>query len=146
MGFQLHRPLETCWASESASHQITSSIQWLYHSPRISYILLYTFAQYLSVLSVVTTLASGKACCICIQLIVVIILHPHKTLLHPCSDLWLPHFVKSVPYIECALSLDTDPVTSLQGTRTSTSTNEGDMKVEHPFLVSVMNLSIQSMN
>jgi hypothetical protein len=104
------------------------------------------FAQCLIALSVATTLGSGIACWICIQLIVVIVVHPHMTLLHPFSDSWLSHFVQSVPYIDSVFSLDTDPTTSLQARRTRARTNEVDMIAEYAFFVSVMNLSIQLMN
>jgi len=62
-----------------------------------------------------------------------IVLHPFITLQRALPDLWLSLFVKFVPYMKCAFSLDTDPVMSSQGTRTRARTNESVMTAEHAF-------------
>jgi len=62
-----------------------------------------------------------------------IVLHPHKTLLLPLPDLWLSLYVKFVPYMNRAFSLDPDSATSSRGTRTRARTNDWDMTAEHAF-------------
>jgi len=62
-----------------------------------------------------------------------IVLHTHNTLLRPLPDLWLSLYVKFVPYMNRAFSLDTDSLRSSQGTRTSARTNQWDMTAEHAF-------------
>jgi len=62
-----------------------------------------------------------------------IVFHPHKTLLLPLPDLWLSLYVKFVPYMNYALSIDTEPAISPRGMRTGASTIEWDMTVEHAF-------------
>jgi len=105
-------PLEVGWTMETAAPRFTSSKIGFYHSHRISLILFRTFAKCLIVLSIATSLGSQKACCICIQLITAIVLHSHKTLLHPLSDLWLSLFVRFIPYMNCAFASDPDLATS----------------------------------
>jgi hypothetical protein len=111
-------------SSEKAAPRFTFSKKGSYHSRRISLILLHTFAKCLLALSISTSLGSRKAYRICIQLVTAIVLHPHKTLLRPLPDLWLSLYVKFVPYMNRAFSLDTDSATSSRGTRTRARTNE----------------------
>ena len=120
-------------SSEKAAPRFTFSKKGSYHSRRISLILLHTFAKCLLALSISTSLGSRKAYRICIQLVTAIVLHPHKTLLRPLPDLWLSLYVKFVPYMNRAFSLDTDSATSSRGTRTRARTNEWDMTAEHAF-------------
>jgi len=115
----------TSWlSSEKATPRFTFSNKWSYHSRRISFILLHTFAKCLLTLSISTSLGSRRAYRICIQLVTAIVLHPHKTLLRPLPDLWLSLYVKFIPYMKRAFSLDTDSATSSQCTRTRARTNE----------------------
>jgi len=111
-------------SSEKAAPRFTFSKKGSYHSRSISLILLHTFAKCLLALSISTSLGSQKSYRICIQLITVIVLHSHKTLLRPLPDLWLSLYVKFVPYMNRAFSLDTDSATSSRGTRTRARTNE----------------------
>jgi len=111
-------------ASENAIPRCTVFKTGSYHSRMISVILLRTFAKCLLDLSISTSLGSRQAYVICIQLITAIVLHPHETLLPPLPDLWLSLYVKFVPYMNRAFSLDTDPATSLRGTKTRAWTNE----------------------
>jgi len=110
--------------SEKAEPRFTFSKTGSYHSRRISLILLQTFPKCLLALSILTSLGSRKTYRICIQLVTAIVLHPHKTLLRPLPDLWLSLYVKFVPYMNRAFSLDTDSATSSRGTRTRARTNE----------------------
>jgi hypothetical protein len=132
--------------SEKAAPQFTFSKIGSYHSLWISLILLHSSAKYLVALSTSTSLGSRKALCIWIQLVTVILLHPHKTLLHLVPDLWLSVKVKFVSSMNSAFSLDTDPMMSLRGTRTRASTNKWDMSAEHPFSCPCDDLSVQSIN
>jgi len=95
-----------------------------YRSRRISLILLDTFTKCSIALSISTSFGSRKAYCICIQLVMAIVLHPHKTLLHPFPELRLSLFVQFVPYMNHALLLDTDLATLSRGTRTRARTHE----------------------
>jgi hypothetical protein len=118
-------------SSDQAAPRFTFSKKGSYHSCRISLILLHTFAKCLLALSISTSLGSRKAYCICVQLVMVIVLHPHKTLLRPMPDWWLSLYVKFVHYMNLAFSLDTDSATSSRGTRTRARTNKWDMTAEH---------------
>ena len=111
-------------SSEKAARRCTFSKKRSSHSHRISLILLHTFAECLLSLSIPTSLGSRKAYRICIQLVRAIVLHPHKTLLRPLPDLWLSLYVRFVPYMNHAFSLDTHPATSSRGTKTRARTNE----------------------
>jgi len=111
-------------SSEKAAPRFTCFKKGSYHSRRISLILLHMFAKCLLALSIPTSLGSRNADRICIQLVTAIVLHPHKTLLCPLPDLWLSLYVKFVPYMDRAFSLDTDSATSSRGTRTRARTNE----------------------
>jgi len=84
-------------------------------------------------LSISTYLGSRKAYRIFIQLVTAIGLPPHKPLLCPLLDLWLSHYVMSVPYLNRACFLDTNSGTSSRGTRTRARSNEWDMTAEHAF-------------
>ena len=120
-------------ASENAAPRYTFSNKGSYHSRRISLIVLHTFAKSLIALSISSSHGSRKAYRICIQLVMVIVLHPHNTLLCPLTDLWLSLCVKFVSYINRGLSLDIDPATSLWSTRTRAQANEWDITAEHAF-------------
>jgi len=111
-------------SSENGAARFTFSRQGSYHSRRISLILSQTFAKCLLALSISSSLGCRKRYRICIQLVMAIVLHRHKTLLRSLPDLWLSLHVKFVPYMNCAFSLDTDSATSSRGTRTSARTNE----------------------
>ena len=60
-----------------------------------------------------------------------IVLHPHKTLLRPSTDLWLSLFSKFICYMNRAFSLDSDQAMSSRGTRTRARTNQCDMIAAH---------------
>ena len=111
-------------SSEKAAPRCTLSKKGSYHSRRISLILLHTLVMCLLALSISTSLGSQKEYHICIQLVMAIVLHTHNTLLRPLPDLWLSLYVKFVPYMNRAFSLDTDSLRSSQGTRTSARTNQ----------------------
>ena len=98
----------TSWLSlEKAALRFNFSKKGSYHSHRIVLIHLHTFAKCLLALSISTSLGSRNAYSICIQLVPAIVLHPHKTLLCPLPDLWLSLYVKFIPYMNHAFSLDT---------------------------------------
>ena len=109
---------------EQAAMQCTFSKMGSYHSRRISLILLYPFAKCLLTLSISTSYGSRKAYHTCIQLVTVIVLQPHNTLIHLLPDLWLSLFVKFEPYMNHAFSVDTNSAMSSRGTRTRVRTNE----------------------
>jgi len=109
---------------EQAAPRFPFSKKGSYLSCRISLILLHTFAKWLVALSFSTSRGSRKAYRIWIQLVTAIVLHPHKTLLHPLPYLWLSLYVKFVPYMNHAFSLDTDSATSSRSTRTRARTIE----------------------
>jgi len=75
----------------------------------------------------------SKVYCICIQLIMVILLHPHRTLLHPLPDLWLSLVVKFLHYMNHAFPSDTNPAKSLWGAGSCSMTHEWDRAAEHAF-------------
>jgi hypothetical protein len=118
---------------EKAAPQFNFSKNGLYHSCRISLILLHMFAKCLITLSISTSLGSRKAYHIYNQLVTVTVLHSHKTLLHPFLDLWLSLYVKYVSYMNRAFSSDINPAMSSGVTRTRARTNEWDMTAEHAF-------------
>jgi len=126
-------PFQDSWSSETASPQFAFSKQGSNHSHRISLILIFTFVKCLITLSVTASLRSRTAYRICIQFLVLIVLHPHKTLLPPLANLWLSLCVRFVHYINCAFSSDTKPATSLCGRSTWAGKNEWDMSPEHAF-------------
>ena len=111
-------------SSEKDAMRFTFSNKRSYHSRRISLILLHTFAQCSIALSISTSLGSRKAYSIWIQPVTAIVLHPHKTVLHPLPDVWLSLYVKFVPYMNRAFSFDTDLATLSWSTRTRARTNE----------------------
>jgi hypothetical protein len=111
-------------SSEKAAPQFTFSKTGSYPSCRMCLIILHTFGKCLLALSISTSHGSRIACRICIQLVTVIVLHPHKTLLRPLPYLWLPLYIKFVPYMNRAFSLDTCAAMSSQGRRTRARTNE----------------------
>jgi len=120
-------------SSEKVTPRFTFSKMGSYYFRRISLIFLHIFSKCLITLSISTSLGSRKACRICIQLATAIVLHPHKTLLGPLPDLWLSLYVKFVPYMHSAFSLDTNPATSSRGTQSRARPNEWDMTAEHGF-------------
>jgi len=81
--FWLHIPLKTSCSSEKAAPQFSISNTGFDHAGRISLILLHSFPKCLITLSFWTSLESRKSYSICIQLVMAIGLHPHKTILHP---------------------------------------------------------------
>jgi len=125
--FKLLIPWQDSRTSDKAAPQLYFSKKEFYHSRRISVILLHTIAKCLIALSLSTSLGSQQEYRIWIQLVTAIVLHTHKTLLCPLPDLWLSLFLKFIPYMNCAFSLDPDPVMSLRGTRTSARTCQWDM-------------------
>jgi len=133
MVFELLISLQAGSSWDKAAPRFTFSQMGSYHSGRISLILLYTFATCFFAPSISTSLGSWKVYCICIQLITAIVLHPHKTLLHPLPALWLSLCVKFVPYMNCAFTLDTNRVTSSWGTSARACTNEYDITAENTF-------------
>jgi len=74
---------------------------------------------------------SRKVYRICIQLVVLIVKLPHKTLLHLLPVSWVSFCVNFVPYVNCAFPLDTDPARSWRSTSAIAMTNEWDMTAEH---------------
>jgi hypothetical protein len=62
------------------------------------------------------------------------ILHPYQTLLRPLSDWKFSHFLMFVTYMNWTFFLDSDPVTSLQGTRSWTRRTQWEMPVVHAFV------------
>jgi len=128
---ELLKPSEAGWSPEKATPRFTFSNQGSYFSHRISLILLHMFEKRLIALSFSTSHGSQKEYCICIQLVRAIVLNLHKTLLRPLLDSWLLLVVKFVPYMNRAISLDTDPATSLSCKSTGARTNHRDMTAEH---------------
>jgi len=133
MIFYLLIPVQAGWSLEKAAPRFTFSKKESYDSRRISVILLHMFAQCLIALSFSTSLGSRKAYHICIELMAMIILHPHKTLRRPLPDLRLSLVVHSVPDMNNEFSLDTDPATSSRATRTRIWSNGWDMTAAHAF-------------
>jgi len=111
-------PLSAGMSSVTAAPWFSVSIKGSYHSRRISFILLHTFANCWIPHSFSTSLASWTVCHICIQLVVAIAFLPYNTLLCPLPNLLLSLFVKFQPYMNSAFSLHTDAVISSWGTRT----------------------------
>jgi len=95
------------------------------------FILFYIFAKHLITLWFSISLRSRIACHICIQLITVIVLHPHKSLLSPLPELWFLLYAYIIPYMNSAFAFDTDPVTSSNGSRTRASINKWGMTAAH---------------
>jgi len=116
--------LQASWFPENVALQFSFFNKGSDHSCRISLNLLHMFRKCLITLSISTSLGSRKLYRSCIQRIMVIILHPYKTLLCPLSDLWLSLFVQFVPHMNGASSLDTNPAMLFRGTRTRLRTNQ----------------------
>jgi len=110
-------------SSEKVAPRFTFSNKVSYLSCTIS-LILHTFAKCFLTLPILTSLRSRKVYRICIQLVTAIVLHLHKTLQRPLADLWLSIYVKFVPYMNRAFSLDTIPATSSRGTRNRVRTNK----------------------
>ena len=126
-------PRQACWSSETAAPRCTLSNEGSYHSRRMSLILLHTFAKCSIALSIPTSRESREAYSNGIQLVAVIVLHPHKSLRCPLSDLWLTLFVRFVPHMNRAFSLHSDDATSWWDTTSRASTHKWDMTAEHTF-------------
>jgi len=124
-------PLQTGRSSEKATPRFTYFNKGSYHSRKISLILHHMFAKCLIALSFSTSLGSWQEYCICIQLVVAIVWHHHKTLLKPVPDVWLSLFGKFVCWMNHAFSLDSDPAMSSRSTRTRARTNEWDVTAQH---------------
>jgi len=127
MIYYLLIPSQVAQSSEKGAREFTFSKTFSNHSRMISLILLHMIAKWLITLSFSTSLGSAQAYHICIQIVVVIFMHPYQTLPRPLPDSWFSIFVRLVPRMHCAFSLDTDLAMTLQGTRTRASTNRWDM-------------------
>jgi hypothetical protein len=66
-------------------------------------------------------------------LFVAIVLHPHKSLLHPLPGSWWSLFAKFVLYMNCTFLVYTEPAMSLWGIRTRTRSNQWNLPSEHAF-------------
>jgi len=129
--FYLLKPLQAGSSLENVTPKFTFTKEGSYHHTRISLIVLHTFGKYLVALSSSASQASPNIYCICIRLVAVIVLYPHKNLQCTLPDLYLSLCVEFGPYRNHAFSLVTDTATSCQGSRSRARKHIWDITAEH---------------